>query len=435
MTVSAPPRPPAQAPETRDNTPLDRDEIEALVEALIEEARREQRRRHRKYWALAALAALVGAVILILLDGGAASQTASPALSGRSGAAGGTPSSKIAFVRAEGRFMRPASWELYVMNPDGSGKRRLARHVWVSNFGESPLAWSPDRRKLLFSAHVSRSAAPCASYCGKEIFVINADGGGLRRLTRNAVADSDPAWSPDGQKIVWSRSDGTGADVFVMNADGSDQQNLTPKPGNRGEPRWSPNGRAILFTAVSPVQPPRGSRPYRDVYVMNADGSGQRNLTPTPEAGAFDPAWSPDGHHIAFTRLAGSLGEVTIVVMNADGSAKHAVTPTLAHPGDRGPAAVWSPDGRRIAFWDDFAIYVVNADGSGLRRLTRNAFERPSWSPDGRKLIFVRARHQKSRPHWQGGDLWVMNADGTGQRNLTPRTPTAEDGHAATWAR
>jgi Tol biopolymer transport system component len=425
MSVSAPPRPTAPARTAPDSKPLDREEIEALVEALIEEARREQRRRHRRYWALAALATVVGVVVVVVLDRDAASQTASPALSARSGVAGGTPSSKIAFVRTVGCIpLRHCWWGLYVMNPDGSGKRRLARHVWVSNFAESPLAWSPDRRKLLFSAHVSRSARPCASYCGKEIFVINADGSGLRRLTRNTVPDWAPAWSPDGQKIAWlSRGHGTRADVFVMNADGSDQQNLTPKPGNRGEPRWSPDGRAILFTAVPPGQPPSPSAaPYRDVYVMNADGSGQRNLTPTPEAGAFDPAWSPDGQHIAFTRLAGSPGEVRIVVMNADGSAKHAVTPTLAHPGDRAPAAVWSPDGRRIAFWDDFAIYVVNADGSGLRRLTRNAFEGPGWSPDGRKLIFVRS-----------ADLWVMNADGSGQRNLT-RTQRG-DGHAATWAR
>jgi Tol biopolymer transport system component len=433
MTVSAPPRPPSQAPEARDSKPLDREEIKALVEALIEEARREQRRRHRKYWALAALAALVGAVILILLDGGAASQTASPAPSGRSGAAGGRPSSKIAFASTVGCIpLRHCWWGLYVMNLDGSGKRRLARHFWVSNFGESPLAWSPDRRKLLFSAHLSRSAAPCASYCGKEIFVINADGSGLRRLTRNNVADWEPDWSPDGQKIAWSSRgpNGTGADVFVMNADGSNQQNLTPKPGNRGEPRWSPDGQAILFTAVQPVQPPSGAAPYRDVYVMNADGSRQRNLTHTPESGEGDPAWSPDGQHIAFTRLAWSRPvEVGIVVMNADGSAKHAVTPTIAHTGDGWiTETAWSPDGRRIAFDDHDATYIVNADGSGLRRLAQNATFH-SWSPDGRKLIFSRLRNPHEGPpataaaaaaaRQAGADLWVMNADGSGQRIIT----------------
>jgi TolB protein len=423
MTVSAPPRPPAPARTAPDSTPLDRDEIEALVEALIEEARRETRRRHRRYWAVAALVAVVAVGVLVLLERAAGSQTASTALSARSGAAGGRPSSKIAFVRTVGSVPLRHSWfGLYVMNPDGSGGRRLARHFWVSNLSFGSLSWSPDRRKLVFAAHLSRGAAPCDSYCGKEIFVINADGSGLRRLTRNTVPDWEPAWSPDGQKIAWlSRGrQGTGADVFVMNADGSHQQNLTPKPGHRGDPRWSPDGRAILFTAVPPGQLPSPSAgQISDVYVMNADGSAQRNLTHTPKAGEFGLAWSPDGHHIAFSRRAGPPGEVRIVVMNADGRAKHAVTPRLAHTGDGWitVTAAWSPDGRRIAFDHHDVIYIVNSDGSGLRRLAQNAtFD--SWSPDGRKVIIDRLT-----------GLWVMNADGSGQRNLT------RDGWAATWAR
>jgi Tol biopolymer transport system component len=254
----------------------------------------------------------------------------------------------------------------------------------------------------------------------------------------------EPAWSPDGQKIAWtSTGHGTGTDVFVMNADGSDQQNLTPKPGNQRRPRWSPDGHAILFTAVPPGQPQPATRwgaPYRDVYVMNADGSAQRNLTHTPKAVESDPAWSPDGQHIAFSRLTGPPWEIRIVVMNADESRKHAVTQELHRIGDStGTTIGWSPDGRTIAFDDHDAIYLVNADGTGLRPLAENAAFQ-SWSPNGRKLLFARALHPPRGPpasaaavaRQTGPDLWVMNTDGSGQRNLTR---DGRGSHAATWAR
>ena len=102
MTVSAPPRPPSPAREARDSRPLERQEIEALVEALIEEAKRETRRRRRRYWAAAVFVALVGVVVLALLDGGAASQTASPGVSAQFSAAAQVGRSRIAFISEPG---------------------------------------------------------------------------------------------------------------------------------------------------------------------------------------------------------------------------------------------------------------------------------------------------------------------------------------------
>ena len=189
MTVSAPPRPPAPARTAPDSKPLEREEIEALVEALIEEARRETRRRHRRYWALAALATFVGVVVLILLERGAASQTASPALSARSGAAGGTPSSKIAFLRAGPAPtvpLRHTSSNSTSSTPTGAaceGWPMVRGRATTGATGRYPI-WSPDGRKLVFAKRVERSGAPCrpVGRCNDEIYVINADGTGLRRL-------------------------------------------------------------------------------------------------------------------------------------------------------------------------------------------------------------------------------------------------------------
>ena len=422
MTVSVPPRPPAQAPETRDNTPLDREEIEALVEALIEEARRETRRRHRRYWALAALATFVGAVILILLDGGAASQTAAPAVSAQWNAATRAEPSRIAFLRGNlGPPCRPVSAchdELYVMNADGTGLRRLTRNTELGD-----PAWSPNGRKLVFVERVERGGAPCrpAGRCHEEIYVINADGTGLRRLTRNAVFDGNPVWSPDGRRIAFVRDrDRQTANIFVMNADGSDQRRLTPNLRRRPwiELAWSPDWKKIAFVASG------GHRGAADIFVMNADGSGLRNATNTVTT-SFDFAWSPDGRRIAY--LEGSLGGAPLTVVNADGTGKQRLTGPLMV--DLGSPS-WSPDGRTLAFTGRGGdIYVVHAEGSGLRKLTAGPGwdVGARWSPDGRRILFLSSRdvHRET-------DLFVMNADGSGQRNLT-HTPGVSE-LAASWA-
>ena len=378
MTITAPPRPP------RPSDPVTHGEFDALVEALIEEARQRGRRRRRRRGAIVTLVALVGVALFALVGRSAQSQTASPALSARSSLPAGAANSKIAFTQSQAGGQRKGG--LYVMNADGSGKRRLA------NSGTLP-AWSPDGRKIAFGS----------------LRVVNADGSGLQRLMRGTL----PAWSPDGQRIAFTGLDEWPAGLYVINADGSGEQKLT---GKGGRPFWSPDGRKIAFT----TRQPRGSRNF-DIYVMNADGSGRRHLARTTYASK--PAWSPDGRQIAFVR------GYDIWVMNADGSEQRRLT----SGGARDLAPSWSPDGRTIAFdrrvgrggsgnygrnASSYEIYVMNADGSGQRRLALGAG--PLWSHDGKKIAY--SRSLGNGPAFHAPDNWeifVMNADGSEQRNLT----------------
>jgi Tol biopolymer transport system component len=402
-----------QAPEARDSKPLERDEIEALVEALIEEARREQRRRRRRYWALAVLASFVGVVVLMLLDGGAASQNASSALSARSSVTAAAARSRIAFISTPTRFGRQIPGGLYVVNADGSGRRELTRAKY------STPAWSPDGRTLVFA----RSG---------QLYIVNADGSGEQNLTKGSGGAAAPAWSPDGSRIAFLRYQGTrfAWDLYVMNADGSKQQRLAQN-ARLAAPAWSPDGRKLAFVSDRDGASFWGEA--REISVVNADGSGRRNLTGNP-ASDSDPAWSPDGRKIAF------VSNFEIYVMNADGSGQQNLTRDPAR--DLAPA--WSPDGKRIVFErrlgrqeyggcpgcgraSIFEVHVMNADGNGQRRLTRDVTRggesigssRPRWSPDGRQIAFVGQRDGTA-------EVYVMNADGSDRRNLT-RNPRGHD--------
>jgi Tol biopolymer transport system component/subtilisin family serine protease len=246
-----------------------------------------------------------------------------------------------------------------------------------------------------------------------EIYVMNANGSGQTRLTNNKHWDWQPSWSPDRTRIAFASNPDGCLDIYVMNANGFNQVNLTKNPGiDDYDPTWSPDGSSIAFTS---------SRGNNQIYVMTADGSGQKNLT---ELGVnVNPAWSPDGKHIAFQ--SGRDGGWDIYVMNADGSGQKNLTKNKCW--NKNPA--WSPDSKRIAFQserdDNLDIYVMNADGSGQTRLTNNSKEDryPSWSPDGSRIAFYSDRDD----NWE---IYVMNADGSCQTRLTNNT-TAEDCHPA----
>ena len=234
---------------------------------------------------------------------------------------------------------------------------------------------------------------PQRSLLAAEIYLMNGDGTNPRRLTENTAFDGFPSLSPDGSRIVFDsnrrRAEGGGepfntSDLFVMNADGTGQTLLI-----RGSSAtWSPDGKQIAFHASAsgagqPIKPdPGAATSDNDIFILNVadvlnNGARPRNITNSPAAIDDDPDWSPDGQTILFT--------------------SHAVTD---NPVNSATAE----------------IYAIAADGTGHpARLTNNAEEEraPAWSPDGKRIVFCCRR---------GGpdfEICVMNADGTGQVQLT----------------
>ena len=242
-----------------------------------------------------------------------------------------------------------------------------------------------------------------------EIYVMNADGTGVTRLTDNPASDQQPAWSPDGSRIAFTSTRDGNFDIYVMNADGTGVTRLTTTTTHRGStlPAWC--GNRIAFESD------RYLEYFPDIFVMNEDGTGITRLTIANADFDQQPAWSPDCRRIAFTK--DPSGSAEIYVMNANGTGVNGVNNGIRP--DESPA--WSPDGVHIAFTStqDYQppfseVYVMNADGTSATRLTDGPgwVRHPVWSSDGGQLAFVSHRDDDD-------EISVMNADGTGVTQLT----------------
>ncbi len=203
---------------------------------------------------------------------------------------------------------RAGNFEIYLVNADGSDERRLTR---VPEFDGHPV-WSPDGRKIAFV----RGVRDRYGTLREEVWVMNADGSEQRSLGRGGGL----TWSPDGRRIAF-RSERTGkAELYLVNVDGSGSARLTRNPGADGDPVWSPDGKRIYFV--------RGRHGKSDVYAMNADGNRQRNLSRNPEpphdGRDNSPAVAPNGRKIAF--VSERSGTQQIYVMNPDGSGLRRLT-------------------------------------------------------------------------------------------------------------
>ena len=277
---------------------------------------------------------------------------------------------------------------LHVVSPDGTGDSVLT----PSSANVSWHAWSAGGERFAYTDFGTRG-----------IHVVDR-----RQSTRTTLVPEYGAgdilylsWSPDGGRLLFLVNG-----IMVVNADGSGLKVLAGSVDWYAAPAWSPDGRRIAFTR------PGGSPDFRQqLWVMNADGSAQRQIALTTPA--MHPRWSPDGRSIAFDD-----GQSIWIVPAAGGAARVVLRPSCAPwcgSADEYEYPKWSPDGMRLAGVQGSLVFVVSTDGRGLTLTDAGSttYPDPQWSPDGQWISYV-----GSGPGG-GDDVYVMRPDGSSRLRLT----------------
>lgn len=211
------------------------------------------------------------------------------------------------------------------------------------------------------------------------------------------------------------------SDIYTMSALLSGPSMLLSSSGDLDDPAWSPNGQHIAYSQRDT------DGTYGNIYIANADGSGAARLTSGPKS-EDRPGWSADGAKILYTTTTGDSYDALryfLYVVNTDGSANTAL---ISDSPDVLLGPVWSPSGRKIAYsrysGSDGDVWTMNADGSAPRPLAHSRLveDAPDWSPDGRKIVFSRRDSDGT-----GFNIYTMNADGSHQTLVNDRRFTQTD--------
>lgn len=281
-------------------------------------------------------------------------------------------------LRANGKIAftseRDGNQEIYVMNNDGTGQARLTNNPAIDYLP----AFSPDGRKIAFVSQLSIGSSAV-------IKIMNADGTNQVVVTSFALSAypytynvfRSLSWSPNGRKIAFDEEE----DIFTVNIDGSNRTNLTNHPAMDFAPAWSPDGSRILFISS------RGSG-YWTTHTLNAiDGSDVRVLQSSSFSDDSSPDWSPNGDKIVLVVIHEDYFPA-LYTANADGTNRQ-IFDGIPFSGAQRNKPKWSPDGTKIVFDKytfasmDSEIYMKNVNGSGLTQLTNtngNNYQ-PSWQP------------------------------------------------------
>ncbi|MGH3087872.1 MAG: hypothetical protein ACRDSJ_11220, partial [Rubrobacteraceae bacterium] len=304
-----------------------------------------------------------------------------------------------AFPGKNGRIVfesnRDGNSEIYSMNPDGSDQRRLTNNPAADN---TP-TFSPNGKKIAFASDRTDPDTSDFDFI-YDIFVMNADGANVRRITNDGDAfNFGPAWSPDGKKLAFTSDLGEEGgrgnyDIFTIDINSGARARVTNNENFDFSPDWSPDGKSIAFESDRVNE---GGQRDQEVYTINLNTGAVTNVSQN-DFDDYSPSYSPDGERIAFQSC---------------------------RPAGPGSCRFDEPEETRA----DFDIFTANVDGSEQVRLTEDSREdiadnyTPSWSPNGKRIAYAVV---KDREFVEAEIFTMSSSDGSSKRRLT-RNPTASD--------